>query len=125
MGGTYTSGSSTINGDVAVTAIPSLSTGQTQINVTAYNQADEATIYTVTAAKTFYCLGLLLGVSTSSRVAIKGDGGTIVIQNRISNANAVLLSGGVVFKASAGTAIKIDHDIGAAEGHVSMWGYEE
>lgn len=121
-----TSTAVTISGAVA-TGMTGVATTQTQVNKTTGWVATGTTIHTVTAGKTFYCLG----VSVSSKGAtcnwhIDTDG-TAQIYGRVKadqTANQNVSGSGILFTCPATKAITLVHDEVGSNTSATIWGYE-
>lgn len=110
-----------ISGGVQST-LPSLPTGATQITKYLANANTGTTIHTVTAAKTFYCLGATLSCNSAAEMGLS-VAGTATISGQVTTASSVVFTGGIIFTATAGQAITLT-GIGAAENSGTIWGYE-
>lgn len=104
---------------------------QTVINIpgaAAGNTAGD-TLYTVTAAKKFYCTGLTISTAdatgkivriTTSSPAVD----TFVGLTGVGTPIFVSATGGVLFVANATSTIKINGNFAASNAFVTVWGYE-
>lgn len=104
--------------------LPAPATGQTLITKYSSGSNDGAAIYTVTAGKTFYCLGVLLGGKSASQTATIKVDGTVVLSVWTLGSYMQLMTGGIVFTAAAGKAITLGWSGAAGEGLYDLWGYE-
>lgn len=110
--------------------LPAPSASQSLINKCDFGTigtATSRTIHTVTAGKTFYCLGISVGSgSTAGNYRIKSDG-TVVDRGIIGTGfSPCSKSGGVLFTTAATKAITIDLESGGDTAATStiIWGYE-
>lgn len=112
----------TISGSVSTQTSPPVPTdSMTIVSAPFSNAANNATIYTVPAGKTFYCLGIDCGSSLAAVQNIKNDGTTVATFLSPTGGLSHLLTGGIIFIAQATKNITITIDAGAAYG--TIWGY--
>ena len=127
MGISLGSGITSVTGSVTVTAesgLPAVGTTQTQKNGTATGAAG-TNIITVTAGKTFYCLGFIIGNGNgTARNMTLYDGTTTYINTHVAAGTSVSATGGVLFTVAAGLSLKINTNSGAADAYAAVWGYE-
>ena len=86
----------------------------------------DTTIYTVTAGKTFYLMGLIMsGKTGNGMVQLYDEDNTKVIQMNASTAGTPVTGGAVpIAKSIATKNLKYSHNYGATNGLITMWGYE-
>jgi hypothetical protein len=114
----------TISGGISA-SLPAASATQTVIFKSVNNQNNGATVYTVTAGKTFYCLGMVLS-STATNVAMSASAGATQVGYAVATVGILcreLFTGGIVFTCPASTAITIT-GAGATSNNCTLWGYE-
>ena len=122
MGVNLSSGNTSITGNVSAVittlglSIPSAS--QTQVTAKLTNAANGATIYTVSAGKTFYMMGVWVYPSASSFITI----GNIQLAYA-NNSIPATISGQVIDKIPANTAITLTTGVGG--NYATMWGFEQ
>jgi hypothetical protein len=133
MGMTTTSTSVTVTGSIA-TALPAPSSSQTLINVCAATASTGDTLYTVTAGKTFYCMGLVIKDvgKNNGNVVILSDGVAKIamacgIDAAGTNLKTTPITAGncPIFKTAATKTVTVTHDCGAGNLGVTMWGFEQ
>ena len=123
-----TSGNTAITGTVSANvtqALPAIGTGQTFVRAGNTLQNDGTTIYTVTAGKTFYCLGVwLYGQSANTNISLQVAGTTVLrAAGLAATMPMVSASGGIVFVGTGNQAITVTGG-GAGGNNVYFWGYE-
>jgi len=126
MAQSFSSGTQNVTGTVTASAsFPAAGTGQT-IKQGQGTGGAGTTVYTVTAGKTFYCMGFILGNgNASARNMTIYDGTTTWVNTYVpAGGNASGCGTTPIFTASAGTTIKLNTNSGAADGYLSVWGYE-
>ena len=126
MAVTTQSGNTSVTGSVT-TSISSIglispSAGQTMINVTFDAASTDTVLYTVTAGKTFYCMGYFLSTSTNANIGLKSDG-VAVVKGTLSGNTGTSASGNLLFKTAATKNIT-GHTGVATSLYGSFWGYE-
>jgi len=109
--------------DLDFGTLPKAKTTQTLVSVCAVNQNTGTTLYTVTAGKTFYCLGLVMTNTNAAIQRITADGTDVVSGICAINTTYTVSGNGIIFKALAGKNIVINATVN--NNYVTMWGYEE
>jgi len=118
------SGLTSITGNVTVqNGLPTPSATQTLVFAAGINANSGATIYTVTAGKTFYCMGYSIstgfgGIHTISIAATPKFGCLVP-----ANTTSVISSTSPIFTATATQAITVTSSGGNAM-YINFWGYE-
>ena len=102
-----------------------ISSGQTLVTAIADGVADGTTLYTVTAGKTFYCLGCFVATNQNSKLIRLLSNGVLVLwaSSPASTGAQQTASGGIVFKANATQTITVTGGTGTAN-YAGIWGYE-
>jgi len=128
MGMGMTTSSTTVTISGAVTTTPNLVAPlatQSLVNAVLHQAADGSTIYTVTAGKTFYCLGFSVGCNTASAgsLSVAGTRKISWFLNAVNGEGFCSFGhNGIIFTATAGQAITVT--VGAANVDATLWGYE-
>jgi hypothetical protein len=104
-------------------SFPAYRSSQTQVNKFVQGVATTTTIHTVTTGKTFYCLGLNVGMTATAPAGVAVAGVTQITAPVLVN-NSYSCQGGILFSATSGQLITIVHGGGGAFGYASIWGYE-
>jgi len=111
-----------ITGTITATqALPAASGTQTLVNASWNSLATGGTAYTVTAGKTFYCLGFIISCGAASIMEIKVAGTTKICFSGGTNVPCAA-TGGILFTAAATQAITIASSGAATYG--ALYGYE-
>jgi hypothetical protein len=114
----------TISGNVNTAGLDQPLASQAVICKCLNSCSNGATVYTVTAGKTFYCTGASVASAANAFVGVNVDGvATIVCE--VLGATTALFTGGVVFTAAATKAITFYTNAGANTGFITVWGYEQ
>lgn len=108
-----------------VSTVPyGLSAGQTLICKNANAVANDTTVHTVTAGKTFYCLGCVLANGGATALQNIKVAGTVVVSSVVQASNSSpCLTGGIIFSATSTQAITVT-GAGAVANYCTLWGYE-
>lgn len=115
----------TVTGSVSTTAfLPDANTSQTLVMATKQDGNDNDNIYTVTAGKVFYCLGVSIASTNAGRVGIHNDG-TLILNTSGAAAWSNTFTGGVLFTVAATKSITIHSSAGATNAHITLWGFEK
>lgn len=121
MGGTYNSGSSSINGDITIANASSIAlpaTGQTLMHVAVAADASEQTLATITAGKVGYVVWFGVSGTANGYTSLKNNAGTTTMLLRHLANDSVNSGWGVFGKYTAGQAIKCQG--GAATTFISL-----
>jgi len=108
--------------------LPAGTVGQALVNATVEAGATGATVYTVTAGKTFYVSGVTLTCNLASGAALiklTVSGVTKYIAQVDTTENHSAGSMTPIFTVPASTALILSHNGGGSTVHVTVWGWEQ
>jgi len=107
-------------------SLPQPTSSQTLITKCIIAGNTGTTIHTVTAGKTFYCTGFVLGGNGAAAAKITVAGTDVIgfFVNATAGEGCVPLSGGILFSATAGQTIVVNWAVGAGTVNAGIWGYE-
>lgn len=122
-----TKGTTKVTGNVTTTIsgnLPSPSGTQTLVRAHISGGSNGSALYTVTAGKTFYCLGLSFDSSTDSSQSLTIDGTATQFPVIVGTVKTkIVFTGGILFSLGATKSITVATNA-ASSIYCSMWGYE-
>lgn len=130
MSQSLSSGNTTVSGNVTTTigsiGLPAPTANQTIVSKYIEAAATGTTIHTVTAGKTFYCTGYIIGTKsgTPTLAGIVVNGVRVSSITFLQNTSQVV-SGGILFVATTGQVITNYYDGAGTTADVSIWGFEQ